>query len=36
MSFLICDKCGGYYELQSKKNPEDYNLKCECGGKIGT
>ena len=23
MLYLICDKCGGHYELQSGESPED-------------
>ncbi|WP_414469143.1 hypothetical protein [Methanobacterium sp. ACI-7] len=32
--YLICNKCGGYYELKEGELPEDYDLNCECGGKI--
>lgn len=32
--FLVCDKCGGYYELQPGESPEDFIDKCECGGKL--
>lgn len=31
--YLICDKCGGYYELQEGESLEDYE-ECECGGKL--
>jgi ribosomal protein L40E len=34
MGYLICDKCGGYYELQSGEKPEDFDLTCDCGGKL--
>ena len=34
MSYLICDKCGGYYELQPGKSPEDFDLTCNCGGEL--
>lgn len=34
MSYLVCDKCKGYYELQPGESPEDFNLTCECGGKL--
>lgn len=34
MSYLVCDKCGSYYELQPGESPEDFDLKCECGGKL--
>lgn len=33
MSYLICDKCGGYYELQEGESPEDFDV-CQCGGKL--
>lgn len=32
--FLFCDKCGGYYELQEGESSDDFDLECECGGKI--
>ncbi len=35
MSYLICDKCGGYYELKPGESPENFTDKCECGGKLG-
>jgi hypothetical protein len=31
--YLICNKCGGYYELQEGESLEDYE-ECECGGKL--
>ena len=34
MVFLVCDKCGGYYELQEGESPEDFKDICECGGKL--
>jgi len=34
MSYLVCDKCRGYYELQPEESPEDFDLTCECGGKL--
>lgn len=34
MSYLVCDKCGGHYELQSGEKAEDFDLTCECGGKL--
>lgn len=33
-SFLVCDKCGGYYELQKGESPEDFTDECECGGHL--
>ena len=34
MSCLVCDKCGGYYELQPSESPEDFDSKCGCGGHL--
>lgn len=34
MGYLVCDKCGGYYELKEGEKPEDFSDKCECGGKL--
>lgn len=33
MGYLVCDKCGGYYELQPGESPDDFTDECECGGK---
>ena len=33
MGFLICEKCGGYYELQKGESQNDFD-ECECGGKL--
>ncbi len=33
--YLICDSCGGYYELQTGESPEDFSDECECGGNLG-
>ncbi len=33
MSYLICDRCGSYYELKPGELPEDFN-RCNCGGKM--
>jgi len=33
MGYLICDKCEGYYELQSGEKMGDFD-KCRCGGKL--
>lgn len=32
--FLVCDACGGYYELQPNESPDDFSDECECGGKL--
>lgn len=31
--YLICKKCGGYYELQLGESPEDFD-SCQCGGEL--
>lgn len=31
--YLLCNECGGYYELKKGETPEDYE-ECECGGKL--
>lgn len=33
MSYLICEKCGGYYKLKEGESPEDFE-SCECGGNL--
>ncbi|HMK54400.1 MAG TPA: zinc ribbon domain-containing protein [Methanobacteriaceae archaeon] len=32
--FLVCDSCGGYYELQVGEEPEDFADVCDCGGNL--
>lgn len=32
MSYLVCNECGSYYELQPGEKPEDFDLACQCGG----
>jgi len=32
--FLVCDKCGGYYELQKGESPDDFSQECDCGGNL--
>ena len=34
MAYLVCDKCGGYYELQPGESPDNFSDKCECGGHL--
>ncbi|NYB52362.1 MAG: hypothetical protein HVN35_07395 [Methanobacteriaceae archaeon] len=33
MGYLICNRCGGYYELQDDESPEDFE-SCRCGGQL--
>ena len=30
--YLVCHKCGGYYELQPGEFPSDFDSTCDCGG----
>ena len=34
MGYLICNKCKNYYELQPGESQEDFDLSCDCGGKL--
>jgi hypothetical protein len=34
MSYLVCDTCKCYYELQTGELPTDFSDKCDCGGKL--
>jgi hypothetical protein len=31
--YLVCEECGGHYELRPGESPEDFE-ECECGGKL--
>jgi ribosomal protein L40E len=33
MGYLVCDKCGGYYELKPGESASDFE-ECSCGGKL--
>ena len=33
MGYVICEKCGGYYELEEGESPEDF-AACNCGGTL--
>lgn len=33
MSFLFCEKCWGYYELEEGEYAEDFE-SCQCGGEL--
>ncbi|MBI5680531.1 MAG: hypothetical protein HZC47_06550 [Methanobacterium sp.] len=33
MSYVVCEKCGGYYELEEGESPHDFDL-CQCGGNL--
>ena len=32
--YLVCNTCGGYYELQSGEKADDFSDECECGGNL--
>ena len=32
--YLVCDTCGGYYELQTGEKADDFSDECECGGNL--
>lgn len=32
--YLVCDKCGAYYELKESESPDDFTDECDCGGKL--
>jgi ribosomal protein L40E len=32
--YLVCDKCGGYYELQQGESADDFADECDCGGNL--
>lgn len=34
MSYLVCDNCDKYYELQQGEKLEDFDLTCDCGGSL--
>lgn len=33
-SYLVCNNCGGYYELQPGESWKDFDTECECGGQL--
>lgn len=33
MGYLICKKCGGYYQLEDYESPDDFD-RCRCGGRL--
>ncbi|MEN6554500.1 MAG: nuclease-related domain-containing protein [Methanobacterium sp.] len=33
MSYLVCETCNGYYELQNGESPDDFE-SCQCGGNL--
>ncbi|MGB7969137.1 MAG: hypothetical protein WCF28_06125 [Methanobacterium sp.] len=32
MGYLVCNKCGAYYEVSNEESLADFPDKCECGG----
>ncbi|MEL7669474.1 hypothetical protein [Methanobacterium sp.] len=33
-SYLVCNKCGGYYELQPGESWKEFDTECGCGGQL--
>jgi hypothetical protein len=34
MGYLVCNRCGGYYRLHEGESPDEFQDRCECGGKL--
>ncbi|CEL24809.1 zinc ribbon domain-containing protein [Methanobacterium formicicum] len=34
LGYLVCDVCGGYYQLQQGESANDFDTECDCGGKL--
>lgn len=34
MGYLICEECGGYYELKYGESHKDFEPTCTCGGSL--
>jgi hypothetical protein len=34
MPYLVCENCGGYYELKEGEYPNDFENKCQCGSDL--
>ena len=34
MNYLVCNNCGGYYELQEGESYTDFEPNCNCGGRL--
>ena len=33
MKYLVCENCGGYYQLMDEESSSDFD-SCQCGGKL--
>lgn len=33
-TYLVCKKCGTYYQIPEGESADDYSDECECGGKL--
>jgi len=33
-AYLVCNSCGGYYELKPGESPETFDCACDCGGQL--
>ena len=34
LGYLVCDACGGYYQLEQGESANDFDTECDCGGKL--
>ena len=34
LNYLVCNNCGGYYELQPGESSDNFDLECACGGHL--
>lgn len=32
--YLVCQKCGNYYQLEPGESPDDFTDKCDCDGQL--
>lgn len=32
--YLVCNRCGGYYQLEDHEEADDFMGECECGGQL--
>lgn len=32
--YLVCNRCGGYYQFKVDESPDDFTLECSCGGRL--
>ncbi|MGB9978110.1 hypothetical protein [Methanobacterium sp.] len=34
LNYLVCNNCGGYYELKQGESSKDFDLECNCEGHL--